>query len=60
MYLIHWLMSRQVRRGAEMLSVVRKHYDHQRDQLAPNARAALEAGLAEFTTALRTGPKGSS
>ncbi|MFM7101904.1 MAG: signal peptidase I [Verrucomicrobiota bacterium] len=58
MYMFRWLGSRQVRRGAEMLGVVRKHYHHQRDLLAPAARAALEQALAEGGRAVRSAPRG--
>ncbi len=58
MYLIRWLTSRQVRKGAEILGAVRKHTHNQRDILAPVAIQAIDAAMAETQHALRHGQLG--
>lgn len=58
MYLLRWFSSRQVRKGAEMLSAVEKHYNHQRDVLSTNAVAHLDEAMSRAHRALREGPLG--
>jgi signal peptidase I len=58
MFIIRWLTSRQVRKGSELWSVVKKHYDHQRDVLSAPALIHLQESMLRTRAALHEGPLG--
>lgn len=58
MFIVRWLTSRQIRKGSELWSVVKKHYDHQRDILTSNAQVHLQTALLKARRALHEGPLG--
>lgn len=53
MYALRWLLFRRVRKAAELHSIVRKHYDHQRDILPEKNRAELDQAFAAFRAVYR-------
>ncbi len=53
MHFLRWLLHRRIRKGSELLGIVRKHFDHQRDVLPPRHVEELEAGMAAFEAVLR-------
>jgi len=55
MYLLRWLTSRTVRKGAELAGTVRKILNHQRDSLSAEAIQMVEGALKGFEQTLRGG-----
>lgn len=53
MYLVRWLLFRRLRKAGELLGIVRRHYNHQRDILPDKNRSELESGMATFEKALK-------
>ncbi len=54
MQFLRWLLFRRIRKGGELLGIVRKHYHHQRDVLPAKNLAELEAAMAEYEKVLRS------
>lgn len=54
MHFLRWLLFRRIRKGSELLGIVRKHYNHQRDILPEKNRAELVAGMAAYGAALHS------
>ncbi len=54
MYLLRWFLFRRIRKGGELLGIVRKHYHHQLDVLPAKNRLELETGIATYETALKS------
>lgn len=52
MQLLRWLLHRRIRKASELLSVVRRHYLHQKDILPEKNRSLLEAGMRDFKAAI--------
>lgn len=52
-YFLRWLIYRRLRKAGELLSIVRRHYNHQRDILPEKNRTELEAAMATFSGILR-------
>ena len=53
MYLLRWLLLHRIRKGSELLGIVRRHYNHQKDILPQKNLAELESGMAEYRRILR-------
>jgi signal peptidase I len=53
MYLLRWILHRTVRQGGELLGIVRKHFEHQRDILPEKNRLELEGGIATYEKTLK-------
>jgi len=53
MHLLRWILFRRIRKGGELLGIVRRHYNHQRDILPEKNRMELESGMREFESRLK-------
>jgi len=53
MYLLRWILHRRLRKGSELLGIVRKHYHHQRDVLPEKNVAELRHGMEIYEAKLR-------
>lgn len=53
MYFFRWLLFRRLRKGSELLGIVRKHFNHQRDVLPAKNVGELSLAMETFEAALR-------
>lgn len=52
MSFFRWLTSREYRKASELRAIVRKHFRHQSDVLAPGPRDAIAEGIRQFDAAV--------